>query len=74
MYRKEKILAVIPARAGSKRLPGKNIRVFLGTPLIARTIQEAKKSRYVDSVIVSTDDKKKPHEHHKKHGWDNKTG
>lgn len=55
MYKGKKILCVIPARGGSKGLPGKNIKDLLGKPLIAYTIQQAKESRYVDRVIVSTD-------------------
>lgn len=50
-------LAVIPARGGSKRLPGKNIIDFMGKPLIAWTIGAALESRYITDVIVSTDDK-----------------
>jgi CMP-N,N'-diacetyllegionaminic acid synthase len=50
------ITAVIPARGGSKRLPGKNIKLLCGKPLIAWTIETAKASTYIDSVIVSTDD------------------
>ena len=49
-------IAIIPARAGSKRIPRKNIRDFCGLPIIARTIQEAKFSRLFDQIIVSTDD------------------
>ena len=52
---KHKILAIIPARAGSKRLPGKNIKDFGGKPLIAWAIQAAKQSRYISKVLVSTD-------------------
>ncbi len=55
MYKNKKILALIPARGGSKRLPYKNVRPLLGKPLIAWTIEEAKKSKYLDRVIVSTD-------------------
>lgn len=55
MYKNKKILAVIPARGGSKGLPGKNIRQFAGKPLIAWSIEAAKGSRYVDEVIISTD-------------------
>lgn len=51
-----KILAVIPARGGSKGLPGKNIRDLAGKPLIAHTIEAAKKSRFVDRVVVTSDD------------------
>lgn len=58
MYKDKKILALIPARGGSKGLPRKNIKVLLGKPLIAWTIEEAKKSRYIDRIILSTEDKK----------------
>jgi len=57
MGKNNKILAVIPARGGSKRIPGKNIRNLMGKPLIAYSIQAAAKSKYVDRVVVSTDDK-----------------
>lgn len=50
-----KILGIIPARSGSKRVPGKNIRIVVDKPLIAYTIIEAKKSEYIDKLIVSTD-------------------
>lgn len=50
-----KILAIIPARGGSKGLPGKNIRHLAGKPLIAHSIEHARKSDYVTRVIVSTD-------------------
>ncbi len=56
MYKHQKILGLIPARGGSKGLPGKNILPLAGKPVIAWTIQEALKSRYLDKVIVSTDD------------------
>lgn len=49
-------LAVIPARGGSKRIPRKNIRPFLGKPIIAYSIEAAIESRCFDKVIVSTDD------------------
>ena len=48
-------LAVIPARGGSKRVPGKNIRELLGKPLIAYTIEAALRSGLFDRVVVSTD-------------------
>lgn len=51
-----KILGVIPARGGSKSVPRKNIKFFAGKPLIAWTIEEAKKSKYLNRLIVSTDD------------------
>ena len=52
-----RILAVIPARGGSKGVPSKNIRRLAGKPLIAYTIEEALKSKILDRVIVSTEDK-----------------
>ncbi len=51
-----KCLAIIPARGGSKRIPGKNIRLFLGRPIIAYSIETAVKSRLFAEVMVSTDD------------------
>jgi pseudaminic acid cytidylyltransferase len=48
-------IAVIPARKGSKRLPNKNIKNFLGKPLINYSITAAKKSKLFDKIIVSTD-------------------
>lgn len=50
------ILAIIPARGGSKGIPRKNIRSFAGYPLIAWSIAAAKQSEFVTRVIVSTDD------------------
>ena len=49
------MLAVIPARGGSKGLPGKNIKLLNGKPLIAYTIEAALESEYIDKVIVTTD-------------------
>ncbi len=49
-------LAIIPARGGSKRIPGKNIRPFLGKPIIAYSIEAALKSGLFATVMVSTDD------------------
>ena len=51
----EKVVALIPARGGSKGVPGKNIRVLGGFPLIAYSIAVAKKCRLINRVIVSTD-------------------
>ena len=51
-----KCIAIIPARGGSKRIPRKNIRDFLGKPIIAYTIAAALNSRLFDEVMVSTDD------------------
>lgn len=58
MKKKGNIVAIIPARAGSKRIPNKNIREIDGKPLIAYTIEEAKKSKLLDRIIVSTDSEK----------------
>ena len=51
-----KKIAIIPARGGSKRIPRKNIKSFLGKPIIAYSIEAAKKSGLFDEVMVSTDD------------------
>lgn len=56
MINNKKIIAVIPARGGSKRLPRKNILELSGKPLIAWAIEAAFKSKYIDEVMVSTDD------------------
>jgi CMP-N,N'-diacetyllegionaminic acid synthase len=56
MINGKKILAIIPARGGSKGIPKKNIKLLKDKPLIAWTIEEAKKSRFLDKIIVSTDD------------------
>jgi CMP-N-acetylneuraminic acid synthetase len=56
MIENKRILAIIPARGLSVRLPRKNILDFLGKPLIAWTIEESLKSKYIDRVVVSTDD------------------
>lgn len=52
----QKVLGVIPARGGSKGVPRKNIRIVGGKPLIAWTIEQAQKSRYIDRLIVSSED------------------
>ena len=49
------VLALIPARSGSKGIPGKNLRLLAGRPLIVHTIEQAKQSTKVNRVIVSTD-------------------
>ncbi len=56
MYKDHVVVCVIPARGGSKGLPGKNIKNFCGKPLIAHTIEQAKQSKYIDRAIVSTED------------------
>ena len=58
MYKGYSVVALITARGGSKGLPRKNIRLLLSKPLIAWTIEEAKKCRLIDRVIVSTEDEK----------------
>lgn len=50
-----KIIAVIPARGGSKRIPKKNIIDFMGKPILAWTIEAARKSKIFDRIILSTD-------------------
>lgn len=50
------IIAVIPARGGSKRIPRKNIRLFAGKPMIGHSIEAAQQSRLFDQIVVSTDD------------------
>jgi N-acylneuraminate cytidylyltransferase/CMP-N,N'-diacetyllegionaminic acid synthase len=56
MYKDKRIVALIPARGGSKGLPRKNVLPLNGKPLIAWTIEQAKASVHIDRVIVSTDD------------------
>ncbi|MEZ8397109.1 acylneuraminate cytidylyltransferase family protein [Vibrio splendidus] len=56
MINGKKVLALIPARGGSKRLPRKNVLPFSGKPLIGWTIDAANGSRYIDKIFVSTDD------------------
>ena len=52
------IIAIIPARGGSKGIPGKNIKPLSGKPLIVWTIEAAQGSKHVTRTIVSTDDEK----------------
>ncbi len=54
--KKLRILAIIPARGGSKGIPHKNIRPFAGKPLLAHTIETARENAYVNRIVVSTDD------------------
>lgn len=56
MHRDKTFLAIIPARGGSKRLPRKNVLDLAGKPLIAWTIEAAEKSKYIDKVVVTSDD------------------
>lgn len=55
MIHGKKVLAIIPARGGSKGLPGKNIKEINGKPLLFYTIDAAKKSLYIDHIFLSTD-------------------
>lgn len=55
MLGKNRVIAIVPARAGSKRLPGKNVKLLGGKPLICWTIESALGSKYVDEVVVNTD-------------------
>lgn len=57
MYKNKKILVIITARGGSKRIPKKNIKPLNGRPLVSYSIKSALSSKYADKVIVSTDDK-----------------
>jgi CMP-N-acetylneuraminic acid synthetase len=58
MFRGKKIVAIIPARSGSKRIKNKNIIRFKGEPMIAKTLKIAKKCKYIDKVVISTDSQK----------------
>lgn len=55
MYQGKRVLGLIPARAGSKGVPGKNIKLLAGKPLISYTIEAAKASGIFDFLVVSTD-------------------
>ena len=55
MFTKKKILAIIPARSGSKKIKNKNIIKINKKPLIYFTIKEAKKSKFIDEICLSTD-------------------
>jgi len=56
MGKRRTVLAIIPARGGSKGLPRKNVRNLAGKPLIAWTIEAAKKSKFIDRLILSSED------------------
>ena len=56
MYKNKSFLAIIPARGGSKRLPRKNILDLNGKPLIAWSIEAGLSSKYIDKVVVTSDD------------------
>ncbi len=57
MVKKVEVLAIIPARAGSKSIPKKNVRLFAGHPLLAYSVAAGLQAQSVSRVIVSTDDK-----------------
>ena len=50
------VLGLIPARGGSKRLPGKNLKMLGGRPMIDWTVAAAKKSKYLDTLVLTTED------------------
>ena len=56
VFKNKKVLGLIPARGASKRLPRKNLRQINGKPLIYWSIAGAQESKYIDSVVVSTED------------------
>ncbi|VBB05531.1 acylneuraminate cytidylyltransferase [Lucifera butyrica] len=56
MIENKSVLAIIPARGGSKEIPRKNIAAVGGKPLIVWTIEAAQKSKYIDRLILSSDD------------------
>jgi len=55
MINNELVIGIIPARSGSKGLPGKNTKEFCGKPLVAWTIEAGLRSQFIDEVVVSTD-------------------
>ncbi len=55
MIEGKRVLAVIPARGGSKGLPRKNVTALMGKPLLTWTVEEAKKSKYIDRLILSSE-------------------
>ena len=57
MFKNKRIIAFIPARAGSKRIKNKNKKILNGIPLFQYSVDVAKKSKYIDNIIVSTDSK-----------------
>lgn len=57
MYKNKKIVAIIPARGGSKGIPKKNIKILAGKPLIVYSIEASLKCKNINRTIVSTDDK-----------------
>ena len=56
MLDNKSFIAIVPARGGSKRLPGKNLLLLGGKPLLQWTLEAASASKYLDEIIVSSDD------------------
>src|SRR3989338_8939454 len=56
MYQQKRILGLVVGRGGSKGIPRKNIRLLAGKPLIAHSVLPGKESKYIDRLIVSSDD------------------
>src|SRR3989344_1555145 len=57
-YLNMRFIAIIPARAGSKRIPQKNIKPLLGKPLLVYSIEKALTAKHINEIVVSTDDVK----------------
>lgn len=55
MFENKKIIAFVPARGGSKRIPNKNLQLLNNKPLFMHSVDIAKQSKYIDQIIVSTD-------------------
>ena len=55
MYKKNKVLVIIPARSGSKGIKNKNIKIIKKKPLLSHSIIYAKKCKFIDKIVVSTD-------------------
>ena len=60
MIQDKTVLAVIPARSGSKRCPGKNFREFRGRTLVEWALEAASSSRYIDRIVLSKDEDRPP--------------
>ena len=58
MYKKNKVLVIIPARSGSKGIKNKNIKIIQKKPLLAHSIIYAKRCKFIDRIVVSTDSNK----------------
>ena len=58
MFKNKRVIAVITARGGSKGIPNKNLKSFSGKPLIFWTIKAARESKYIDTIVLSTDSPK----------------